>query len=192
MTELLLIGTSHRVAPVALRERIALTEREAARFATGLCSEPGISEAVAISSCNRTEIYAVLDGRPSAEDAVLARLAEHAGIVPEELAQATYAMRNCDAARHLYRVASGLESMIVGEHEVQGQVRRAHEHARETGTSGPLSSRLFTAALHTGSRVRAETGIATPSCEPLLSRCEPRGAAARRPRWAAGGRDRRR
>jgi glutamyl-tRNA reductase len=159
VTELLLLGTSHRVAPVALRERMALTEREAARFATGLCSEPGISEAVAISSCNRTEVYTVLDGRPAAEDALLRRLAAQAQIAPEELAEVTYAMRNCDAARHLYRVTGGLESMIVGEHEVQGQVRRAYEHARETGTSGPLSNRLFTAALHTGRRVRSETAI---------------------------------
>jgi glutamyl-tRNA reductase len=159
VTELLLLGTSHRVAPVALRERIALTEREAARFATGLCSEPGISEAVAISTCNRTEIYAVLDGRPAAEDALLRRLSAHAQIAPEELAQATYLMRNCDAARHLYRVTGGLESMIVGEHEVQGQVRRAYEQARETGTSGPLSNRLFSAAVLTGRRVRSETAI---------------------------------
>ncbi len=160
MTELLLLGSSHRVAPVALRERLALTEREAARFSASLCSEPGISEAVAISTCNRTEIYAVLDGRPSAEDALLARLAAHAAIAPEELAQATYTMRNCDAARHLYRVTGGLEAMIVGEHEIQGQVKRAHELARETGTSGPLCNRLFAAALHTGRRVRSETGIA--------------------------------
>ena len=99
MTELLLLGTSHRVAPVALRERLALTEREAERFAAGLVSEPGISEAVAISTCNRTELYTVLDGRPSAEDALMRRLASHAGIAPEDLSQATYAMRNCDAAR---------------------------------------------------------------------------------------------
>ena len=160
MTELLLIGSSHRVAAVALRERLALTESEAARFLIGLCAEPGISEAVSISTCNRSEIYAVVDGRPSAEDAVLARLAEHAGIAPEELAQTTYLLRNCDAARHLFRVTCGLESMIVGEHEIQGQVRRAHEHARESGTAGTLTSRLFSAALATGGRVRTETGIA--------------------------------
>jgi glutamyl-tRNA reductase len=160
VTELLLLGSSHRVAPVALRERIALSERQAARFMTSLCSEPGISEAVAISTCNRTEVYAVLDGRPSAEDALLRGLAAHAEIAPEELQQATYTMRNCDAARHLYRVTGGLESMIVGEHEVQGQVRTAYEHARETGTSGPLCNRLFAAALHTGRRVRSETAIA--------------------------------
>jgi glutamyl-tRNA reductase len=160
VTELLLIGSSHRVAAVALRERLALTDSQAARFLVGLCAEPGISEAVAISTCNRAEIYAVLDGRPSAEAAVIERLGEHAGIAPEQLAQSTYVLRNCDAARHLFRVTCGLESMIVGEHEIQGQVRRAHEHARETGTSGALTSRLFSAALATGGRVRTETEIA--------------------------------
>jgi glutamyl-tRNA reductase len=160
VTELLLLGSSHRVAPVALRERLALTDRQAARFAAALCGEPGISEAVTISTCNRTEVYAVFDGRPSAETAVLDGLAAHAGIEPEDLAHFTYALRNCDAARHLFRVTCGLESMIVGEHEIQGQVRRAHDQAREGGTSGPLTSRLFAAALSTGGRVRAETGIA--------------------------------
>jgi glutamyl-tRNA reductase len=161
VTELLLLGISHRIAPVALRERVALTEREAARFVTALCSEPAISEAVAISTCNRTEVYVVLeDAGAAAEHTLLARLAAHAEIAVDELAQATYTLRNCDAARHLFRVTAGLESMIVGEHEIQGQVRRAHESARETGTSGPLSNRLFGAALQTGRRVRAETAIA--------------------------------
>jgi len=160
VTELLLLGISHRVAPVALRERVALTERQAARLETALCSERPISEAVAISTCNRTELYVALDEREDTESAVLARLAAHAEIAPDELAQAIYTLRNCDAARHLFRVTAGLESMIVGEHEIQGQVKRAHESARETGTTGPLTNRLFAAALHTGRRVRAETAIA--------------------------------
>jgi glutamyl-tRNA reductase len=161
VTELLLLGISHRIAPVALRERVALTERQAARFVAGLCVEPAISEAVAISTCNRTELYVVLaDGGSAAESMLLARLAAHAEIAVDELAAVTYTLRNCDAARHLFRVSAGLESMIVGEHEIQGQVRRAHESARESGTSGPLTNRLFGAALHTGRRVRAETAIA--------------------------------
>jgi glutamyl-tRNA reductase len=160
VTELLLLGVSHRTAPVALRERVALTERGAERFLTALCSEPAVTEAVAISTCNRTELYVVADGAPAAESAVLARFAAHAEIAPDELGQAIYTLRNCDAARHLFRVTAGLESMIVGEHEVQGQVKRAYESARETGTSGPLTNRLFAAALHTGRRVRAETAIA--------------------------------
>jgi glutamyl-tRNA reductase len=161
VTELLLLGISHRIAPVALRERVALTERQAARFVAALCVDPAIGEAVAISTCNRTELYVVLeDAGGTAESTLLARLAAHAEIAVEELAAATYTLRNCDAARHLFRVTAGLESMIVGEHEIQGQVRRAHESARESGTSGPLSNRLFGAALHTGRRVRAETAIA--------------------------------
>jgi glutamyl-tRNA reductase len=87
-------------------------------------------------------------------------MATQAGIRPTELAGIAYAPRNCDAARQLFRVTSGLESMIVGENEVQGQVKRAYEAALEVGTSGPLTNRLFTAALQTGKRVRAETGLA--------------------------------
>jgi len=159
VSELLLLGTSHRVAPVELRERVALTGRQAANIATALCAERQISEAVAISTCNRTELYLV--GEPAfAERAGLEQLAQLSGIEPAELARATYTPRNCDAARHLFRVTGGLESMVVGEHEIHGQVRRAFEHARETGTTGPLTSRLFAAALVTGKRVRAETGIA--------------------------------
>jgi len=94
-----------------------------------------------------------------AESEVLGALARRAGIRPTELAEAIYSPRNCDAARQLFRVTSGLESMIVGEAEVQGQVRRAHELAMRAGATGPLSNRLFAAALSTGKRVRSETAI---------------------------------
>jgi len=109
VTELLLVGISHRIAPVALRERVAFTERQAARFVAALCIEPAISEAVAISTCNRTELYVVLeDAGSAAESAVLARLAAHAEIAAADLAAVTYTLRNCDAARHLFRVTAGL------------------------------------------------------------------------------------
>jgi glutamyl-tRNA reductase len=91
---------------------------------------------------------------------VLSKLANRAGIRPTELSDVIYSPRNCDAARQLFRVTSGLESMIVGESEVQGQVRRAYELALEAGVTGSLSNRLFTAALTTGKRVRSETAIA--------------------------------
>src|ERR1019366_1577548 len=86
-------------------------------------------------------------------------LARRADIRPTELAEAIYSPRNCDTARHLYRVTAGLESMIVGEAEIQGQVRRAHEAAMRAECTGPLSNRLFAAALTTGKRVRSETAI---------------------------------
>jgi glutamyl-tRNA reductase len=90
---------------------------------------------------------------------VLGLLARHASIRPTELADAMYSPRNCDAARQLYRVTAGLESMVVGESEIQGQVRQAHESAMRAGCTGPFSNRLFAAALTTGKRVRSETGI---------------------------------
>jgi glutamyl-tRNA reductase len=94
-----------------------------------------------------------------AETTVLGMLARQAGLRPTELIDGIYSHRNCDAARHLYRVTSGLESMIVGEAEVQGQVKRAYESALAARTTGPLTNKLFRAALATGKRVRSDTAI---------------------------------
>src|SRR5271154_6653549 len=133
MSELLALGISHKTAPVALRERLAFSERDAIEFARHATA--------------------------SAAARVPARLPRRAEIRPTELAGAIYSPRNCDAARQLYRVTAGLESMILGEAEIQGQVRRAHESAMRAGCTGPLSNRLFAAALTTGKRVRSETDI---------------------------------
>ncbi len=159
MTELLALGASHKTAPLALRERIALTEGGAEAFVRELTAHDAIGEAVALSTCNRTELYLLVRDPVEAESAVLALLARRAGIRPTELLDGIYALRNCDAARHLYRVASGLESMIVGEAEVQGQVKRAYEAALAARTTGPMTNKLFRAALATGKRVRTETAI---------------------------------
>jgi glutamyl-tRNA reductase len=159
MSELLALGISHKTAPVALRERLAFTEAEAIDFTKQATATPDVREAVTISTCNRTEVYLVVGDPVRAESDVLGLLARRAGIRPTELAEAIYSPRNCDAARQLYRVTAGLESMIVGEAEIQGQVRRAHESAMRAGCTGPLSNRLFAAALTTGKRVRSETEI---------------------------------
>jgi glutamyl-tRNA reductase len=163
MSELLALGISHKTAPVALRERLAFTEGQAVEFAQQATQSAHVREAVVISTCNRTEIYLVVDGAGGAlvkaEADVLGMLARRAAIRPTELAQEIYSPRNCDAARQLYRVTSGLESMILGEAEIQGQVKRAYEAAMKAGVTGPLSNRLFAAALTTGKRVRSETGI---------------------------------
>ncbi len=159
MSELLALGISHKTAPVALRERLAFTELQASEFASQAATSEEVREAVVISTCNRTEIYLVVGDPVQAEGDVLGLLARRAGIRPTELAQEIYSPRNCDAARQLYRVTAGLESMIVGEAEIQGQVRRAHEAAMRAGSTGAFSNRLFAAALTTGKRVRTETGI---------------------------------
>jgi glutamyl-tRNA reductase len=163
MSELLALGVSHKTAPVALRERLAFSEREASEFARQATDTAEVREAVVISTCNRTEVYLVVGGAGGslvkAEADVLGLLARRAEIRPTELAEAIYSPRNCDAARQLYRVTAGLESMILGEAEIQGQVRRAHETALAAGATGPMSNRLFAAALTTGKRVRSETSI---------------------------------
>jgi glutamyl-tRNA reductase len=157
MSEVLAVGVSHKTAPVALRERLALPDSRAEALLHELVAHREIAEAVAVSTCNRTELYVVVGDPVEAESLLLARLARQADIRPTELP--LYALRNCDAARHLYRVASGLESMIVGESEVQGQVKRAYELALAARTTGPLTNQLFRAALATGKRVRTETRI---------------------------------
>jgi glutamyl-tRNA reductase len=157
--ELLMLGISHKTAPVSLRERLAFTEAEAEEFARTATATEEVREAVVISTCNRTEVYLVVGDPVRAEGDVLGLLARRAGIRPTELAEAIYSPRNCDAARQLFRVTAGLEAMIIGENEIQGQVRRAHAAAMEAGATGPLSNRLFAAALTTGKRVRSETEI---------------------------------
>src|SRR5215207_3527875 len=159
MSELLLLGTSHKTAPVAVRERIALPGGRAEAFIEELAGHPEIREAVVLSTCNRTELYVVVSDPVEAETTVLGMFARQAGLRPTELIEGIYTHRNCEAARHLYRVTSGLESMIVGEAEVQGQVKRAYEAALAARTTGPLTNKLFRAALATGKRVRTDTAI---------------------------------
>jgi glutamyl-tRNA reductase len=159
VSELLVVGASHKTASLALRERIALTDGAAEALLGELVATPAIQEGVALSTCNRTELYVVVSDPVEGESAVLSTLARRAGIRPTELVEGIYSLRNCDAARHLYRVASGLESMVVGESEVQGQVKRAYELALAARTTGPMTNKLFRAALATGKRVRTETAI---------------------------------
>jgi glutamyl-tRNA reductase len=158
MSELLALGASHKTAPLAVRERLALLDGQVEPFLQELIEHPNVSEAVAVSTCNRTELYVVVADPASAESAVVEMLARRAGT---PLGDAVYSSRNCDAARHLYRVVSGLESMIVGEAEIQGQVKRAYERALAARTTGPMTNKLFRAALATGKRVRTETAIST-------------------------------
>ncbi len=159
MSELLAIGVSHKTAPVEVRERLALPEARAGDFVRDLRGTAEVHEAVAISTCNRTELYLVVGDPVEAESTVLAMLASQAGIRPTGLASAIYSHRNCDAARHLYRVTAGLESMIVGEAEIQGQIKRAYDAALAKDAVGPLTNHLFKAALAAGKRVRTETAI---------------------------------
>jgi glutamyl-tRNA reductase len=156
---LLVVGVSHRTAPLALRERVELTERRAADLLASLTERPEIDEAASLSTCNRTELYLVARDAGDAERAATAGLAQTGGMLPEQLGGAIRTLHGAEAARHLFRVAAALDSMVLGEAEIQGQVRRAYGLALSLGTSGRIINRLFQDALRAGKRVRTETSI---------------------------------
>src|SRR3954469_5581005 len=122
MNELLVIGASHKTASLALREKLALPEGRAASLVGELVRAPEVHEAVALSTCNRTELYLVAADPVDAESLALSALARQAGIRPTELLGNLYSLRGVEAASHLFAVAAGLDSMIIGENEIQGQV----------------------------------------------------------------------
>jgi glutamyl-tRNA reductase len=175
MSELLALGVSHKTAPLDLRERLSLTEGSAAGALRELTAVEGIHEAAAISTCNRTELYLIVSDPVEAESTALGVLTRQAEIRPTELLGHLYSLRSGEAADHLFRVTAGLDSMIVGEAEVQGQVKRAYELALVESATGPILNRLFRGALAAGGRVREETaigekGVSIPSVAVELAR----------------------
>jgi glutamyl-tRNA reductase len=159
MSELLALGVSHKTAPLDLRERLSLTEGSAVGALRELTAAEGIHEAAAISTCNRTELYLVVSDTVEAESTALGVLTRQADIPPTELLGHLYSLRSSEAARHLFQVTAGLDSMILGEAEIQGQVKRAYELAMVEGATGLILNRLFHGALSAGGRAREETGI---------------------------------
>ncbi|HEX4954203.1 MAG TPA: glutamyl-tRNA reductase [Thermoanaerobaculia bacterium] len=155
--DLLLVGLDHRSAPVELREQVSLAEEQAADALVHLLAREEIHEALVVSTCNRTEVY--VDPRaPGAEEVVVDQVFR--ARAPEAAEPGRLFVRNGpEAARHLLRVASGLESMVLGEPEILGQVRQAGALAERVGAAGPVLGKLSRAALAAGKRARAETAI---------------------------------
>jgi glutamyl-tRNA reductase len=159
MMHLVCIGLSHKTAPVEQREKAALSEHAARSVLRALVGTRDVSEAVALSTCNRTEIYAVGDDLSETEDAMVRAVVDHTSISRGELDCARYLHLEERAAGHLFRVASSLDSMVLGESEIQAQVRGAWELAQEEETSGVVLNHLFRQAIEAGKRVRHETRI---------------------------------
>jgi glutamyl-tRNA reductase len=155
-------GMSHRSAPVEVRERVAFPPCAGRSFLRRLKDEGVVSEAVLLSTCNRTEVYAVVDDE-GARAPVLDLLAEDRGVERASLEQDTYWLTDAEAVRHLYRVASSLDSMVVGEGQILGQVREAYRAATEEHCAGQILNRLFHTSLRVGKKVRSETGIGDSS-----------------------------
>lgn len=156
--DLLVVGVNHRTAPIEVRERFALAGGRLTEWAAALTAAPGVSECVVLSTCNRTECY--VSGSDGGEPNRLTReaLCRASGLGPDGAAYLR-TLGGERAVRHLFRVTSGLESLVVGEPQIQGQVRSAYCEG-ERGTAGPVLHRLFQSALGVGGRVRAETAIA--------------------------------
>jgi glutamyl-tRNA reductase len=153
------IGLEHTQAPLPLLEATTVAEADLHKVLRALGHCRNIEEAVVLSTCLRTEVYAVVDRFHDAVAEVYDVLADHSGVSVEELSLPATVRFDDDVTSHLFSVAAGLESVVTGESEVLGQVRRAFERAREEGTCGPVLSALFRHALQTGKRVRTETGI---------------------------------
>jgi glutamyl-tRNA reductase len=155
-------GMSHRSAPVEVRERVAFPPCAGRGFLRRLGEEGVAEEAVLLSTCNRTEVYALVEGE-GARSRILELLAEDRGVERASLEQDTYWLTDAEAVRHLYRVASSLDSMVVGEGQILGQVREAYRTATEEHRTGVVLNRLFHNSLRVGKQVRSETGIGDSS-----------------------------
>jgi glutamyl-tRNA reductase len=156
---LLAVGLSHKTAAIDDREKAALDERRVRSVLRALGRQPVVEEAAALSTCNRTELYAAVRDPRAGEAALRRALFEQARVGAGRLECALYARHEENVAAHLFRVASGLDSMVLGESEIQGQVRAAAELAAEERLLGPKLARVYRHALRAGKRVRAETGI---------------------------------
>jgi glutamyl-tRNA reductase len=160
--EIVLIGLNHRTATVALRERVAFSAEQAREAAEQLRSQGILEETLVLSTCNRSELYGVpRELTTDGAGAVELFLASFHQLSPSELNGSLYRHRDSHAVRHLFRVAAGLDSMLLGEAEILGQVRDAYRIALDHGATGPVLNRMFQGALEVGKRVRSETQIGT-------------------------------
>jgi glutamyl-tRNA reductase len=162
---LLVVGCSHRTAPVSVLERVALAPADAAKLAQDVAGCEHVTEAVVLSTCNRVEVYAEVEKFHATVVETTEMLARHTGVPVEELSAHLYVHYEDRAVRHVFAVACGLDSMLVGEQQVLAQVRAALRAGQAGGTAGRTLNELLQQALRVGKRAHAETGIdrAAPS-----------------------------
>ena len=156
---LFLLGASHHSAPVDLRERIDFARRGIPEALAEVVEATGIGEAVVLSTCNRAEIYTHSEAPEPVGDALAAFMSAFHDVPEPELAPHLYRRQGADAARHLFRVVAGLDSLVVGEPQILGQVKDAFAVASERGYTGAALNRLFHTSFTVGKRVRSETGL---------------------------------
>ncbi len=160
MTDLLAVGINHKTAPVDLRERLAFAAEDLRAALVRLQERAELGEVMVVSTCNRVEVYAAGPNWARCGEAVLLALAEMRGVAVADLSPHTFVRGEQAAATHIFRVASSLESMVVGEPQILGQVKEAFELAQRQGTVGGLLDRCMSSAFRAAKRVRSETEIA--------------------------------
>jgi glutamyl-tRNA reductase len=153
----LVVGANHRTSSLGLRDRLFVEDASVAGFLKGLRAR-GVDQALALSTCDRVEVQAVVDDAEKAE-IVLEHLAGHGGVEVEELRQQAYVIEGDEATRHLFRVAASLDSLVIGEPQVLGQLKAAHRLAREADATGPELEAMVQAAFTAAKRVRTETAV---------------------------------
>src|SRR5438874_2854168 len=156
---LLAVGVSHRTAPVPVLEQLAASPGDVPDLLADLLTGEFIGEALVLSTCNRVEVYSGVSGFHGGLTEIVAVLARRAGCTPTELAPYAYVHFDTEAVRHAYRVATGLDSMVVGEAQILGQLRDAYAIAAEQDATGRLLHELMQQALRVGKRAHTETGI---------------------------------
>ncbi|HEY5201218.1 MAG TPA: glutamyl-tRNA reductase [Acidothermaceae bacterium] len=156
---LLVVGLSHRSAPLPLLERTSLSVDAAGKLLDDVVAAPAVDEAMLLSTCNRVELYASVEKFHAGVAALSELLARHTGVGFDELSPHVYVHYEDRAAQHLFSVTSSLDSMLVGEHQILGQVRAAFRTARDRGDAGSTLHDVIERALHAAKRVHAETGI---------------------------------
>ncbi|HLZ09237.1 MAG TPA: glutamyl-tRNA reductase [Chloroflexota bacterium] len=158
MPQILVVGLSHRTSPVEIREQLALSDDQRRVALQRLRRH--LTECVIVSTCNRVEVYTVVESGEDEADYIVGFLASFHGLTPEILRPHVYVHRGNAAVRHVFAVACGLDSMIVGEPQILGQIRADYEAAKLNESVGAILSRIFQFALRVGKQVRTETGIA--------------------------------
>jgi glutamyl-tRNA reductase len=158
---LAILGINHKTACLAVREQVALSDDGCRTLVQDLCERPGVAEAVALSTCNRTEIYVSAVG--SVEQTVLGSLCSTTEACHSDVVESLYFHEGAAAVRHLFSVASSLDSMVLGEAQILAQLKNAYGLAEEAGTTGTMLNKLLRRSFEVGKRVRTETRIGESS-----------------------------
>ena len=160
--EILVVGLSHKTAPIDLRERLNVPEQDLPRPLEMMGDSPEVMERMLVATCNRVEVYAVTEGQvEKAAEAITDCLATYRNLAKAEFVDRLYTYTAADAVRHVFRVASSLDSMVVGEPQILGQVKAAYSIAQAREATGIILNNLLEQAFHVAKRVRSETGIAS-------------------------------